>query len=138
VKDNTTRIECAKALGYEIYKMDPERAIRVLTRLIKMGGPSLSKIFSNEGNLENVLDSDIETLIGPMIAGLAENLDEDIAWRTIEDLLTCVRKNGMEISVPVEFMGKTKTLLLVCKEAIKYNYADFLSGSKTKGSETPN
>jgi len=127
--------------AYELHYLDPEKSIRVLNRLIKIGGPSIAKMFSNasEGtftdlksvSLVSVLDMEIEKAIGPIVEALAFHLDEDVVWTIIKDLLSSVRMGtGMPLQMESQFLGKTRAMLMVVKEAIVFNYQDFFSGSK--------
>lgn len=122
-----------KALGFEFNKMDPELSLRVLARLVKIGGPSISQILEKgfSGGEEGILDTQIEELLPSLLSGIAERLDEEMVVKTVKDILTSVRDDaGMEVNLAVTFRGKTKMLLMVCKEAIKFNYMDFFEGSK--------
>ena len=120
-----------KGREYQIYYMPPKKAIKILSRLLKIVGKGISGALSTantETTTEKFFDQEIN--IGGLVEGLIERLDENSVLSLIDELLVHVEidngeGNFRKINFEQDFHRKLADLFLVLKEVIVINYADF-------------
>ncbi len=116
-----------QTLNYEIQQLPPTKAIKLLTRTIKLIGEPLLVMLTAGGkdiSKVNVLD------VLPGVARiLREGLDETEVDYLIKEFMNCVFHGGQPVtpSFEVHFMGKLPVIFKLLVEVLKLNYADFLS-----------
>ena len=109
-------------LNYEIQQLPPTKAIKMMTRTIKLvGEPLLVLMAGGTKNLTDVL---------PGVARiLRDGLDENEVDFLVKEFMGCVFYQGQPISPQFEthFMGRLPVIFKLLIEVLKLNYADFLS-----------
>lgn len=105
-------------------------ALRLKAKLIKIFGSPLTQILFPEGKpLENILDYELKKDdIVKAIPLLFENLDEKTFDSLIIEILSGVRKEGVELTanvIDLEFSGELHTLYKVIWFVIELNYGSF-------------
>jgi hypothetical protein len=121
-------------IGNEEYiftMLKPRISISLLTKIIRIIGPSLGKAFPNEIKIKNILEADIN--IGNSIIEFSNKLDDLQIQEIINILFTQVQHKGEgklsnELAFNNLFSGKLKHLFKVVKAALEVQYADFLEG----------
>lgn len=112
---------------YTITQIPARRALKILTRLVKLLGPALAElVLANQKENENA-----DSCIPKAVALLASSLDENDFENLVMSLLEGIRKDGMELKPAIfdmEFAGKFNTLLKLLKEILQFNYGDFFLG----------
>ena len=122
--------------SYEIEKLPPKIALKILTRLIKLCGEPIAKAIDGVTNSPNpqetILDSNLKDwdFIGDAIKALTQNLDEDMILQTVELLLGYVYKKNQEggyiaVNMDIDFQGKINEMLKVIKSCLEVNFKDF-------------
>lgn len=122
--------------SYEIEKLPPKIAIKILTRLIKLLGEPISKAVKgvSESNdpKKSILDTELTQLdfVAEAITALTSNLDENMILQTIELLLGYVYKKNRDggyvvVQMDIDFQGKTNEMLKVIKSCLEVNFKDF-------------
>ncbi len=91
-----------------------------LKKLVKIIGPSMSSLFSDETDVkEDSVDiSNISTAVGLLV----ENFEDSDVENLIRDLIKSVSKDGSPINFDTEFMADYGKLLKLVVEVIKANY----------------
>lgn len=115
---------------YDFYYINPTKALRLLTRLIKIALGPVGGAFGGGGvSAASVLETTIS--LDGLFARLAENLDEDVVTNTIKEIMFYVRhKGGAEIIFDDEFEGNMWLLMKLVRQALEVNYGDFFDGIK--------
>jgi len=117
---------------YDFYFINPTKALKLLTRLIKIAlGPVGGAFGGGSVSATSVLDTSIS--LDGLFARLAENLDEDVVTNTIKEIMFYVRhKEGAEIIFDAEFEGQMWHLMKLVRQALEVNYGDFFDGIKAE------
>lgn len=117
---------------YDFYYINPSKALKLLTRLMKIALGPVGGAFAGSGGKDaSLLDANIS--LDGFFARLAENLDEDMVLNTIKDIMFYVRhKGGAEIVFDAEFEGSMWHLMKVVRQALEVNYGDFFDGIKAE------
>lgn len=130
-------------ITYKITPMNPIKATKVLTRLLKVIGKPLSKLIGEGAKTapgESVLDANIdETLIGEALAMLTENLEEGKVESLIKDLLNkdyiTFSEDGESytklLNVDAHFgqlEGGLMGMFQLLRYSLETNYSDFFGG----------
>lgn len=129
-------------IEYKITPMNPIKATKVLTRVLKIIGKPLAKLIGNSKKSapgESLLDAELgEGLIGEAIEALVERLDEGEVERLIKEL---INKDYVTYSEDGEFkklvnvdghFGEVESGLMgmfsLVKSVLEANYSDFFGG----------
>lgn len=120
---------------YEFYQLSPRKAVKILTRLLRIIGKPVGKAV---GNVEgSVMDLELSgAVMGEIVASLTDKLDEDVVLDTIEQLLEPVMCDGKQVGKQFEthFAGRIGHLMKVVWAALEVNYSDFFDGGFGLGS----
>jgi hypothetical protein len=110
-----------EVLVYDLQQLPPTKAIKMMTRTIKLvGEPLLVMLAGGQRDITEVL---------PTVAKiLREGLDENEVDSLIKEFMGCVFFQGQPVSPQFEthFMGKLPVIFKLLIEVLKLNYADFL------------
>lgn len=117
---------------YSITQMTARRALRMKAKLLKTFGSSLAEIFlpSKEEPIEGLGFSKKEAVNA--LSSLALQLDDNTFDSLITELLSGVRKEGVELTESVidfEFAGELFTLFKVIWAVLEVNYGSFFGKS---------
>ncbi len=109
--------------NYSVTQLPARRALKMKARLIKLFGPSMAQFFmSAEKKSDQGFVNAIEKL--------SQTIDEHTFESICVELLTGVRKDGMELNpqlIDMEFAGDLSSLYQVMWFVIEANYANFFS-----------
>ncbi len=124
--------------------MSPKDAIRVMSRASKLFGGPLAKAIDGllkggKGGIKSLLAADVANLppdlVGTVVSGLLERLDENEVLETVDKLLgpVLVQRDGDKgtraLRFEVDFHGEVLHLFKVLAAAIEVNYGDFFAAS---------
>ena len=116
--------------SYEISQFGSSQSLKILIRIAKTIGEPLGKLFANvDPDGGSVMDQKVsDKIIGQVIGGLTEKLDEDQTVDTIKELCSCVLVNGQKLGPMFEthFRGKIGHLFKLLKKVLEVQYDDFL------------
>lgn len=99
--------------NYTVTQFTARRALRIQAKLIKALGPFLFEISVNPGKAVELL---------------ASTISDDTFEILVTEILTCSRKEGMELTpatIDMEFAGDLGTLYEVVKFALEVNFENF-------------
>lgn len=130
-------------IHYRITPLNPIKATKVLTRLLKIIGKPLAKLIGKSKKTapgESILDAELgEGFIGEAIESLVERLDEGKVEQLIKDLLNKDHITYSEdgetfqklVNVDVHFgsvEGGLMGMFKLLKSSLETNYSDFFGG----------
>lgn len=126
-------------IGDETYLFghwDPEHALRMFTRLVKLIGEPMARILigvTNETKKKGGLDKEISeeeqlALVGPAITSLAARLDEDEVVSFFKDAQEQVKCGGVEVRNEFKhhYTGKLGAMMTVTIHQVRFQFKDFL------------
>lgn len=102
-----------------------------MTRLLKLAGGPLAKMFRSLPADKSILDAEINMqLLGDAVEDLVSRLDEGEVVDLIRRLLACTRADNREVTPQFDtlFQGRFATLFKVLSLVIEANYQVPLSG----------
>ena len=107
-----------------ITMLQPDKALKILTRLVKVVGEPLA-VFAEAGGLEAAVTGD---LIKKAVQSLGEKLDEDDVVKTVMELMDCVIIGGKQGKAVfnVHFAGNLGHLFKVLAAVLEVQFGDFL------------
>lgn len=113
---------------YTFHMLKPRKSLTLLTKIVKLLGPSIGKAFSKEVKVKEILNADIN--IGDAVIEFSSKLDDDRVQYIIDVLLTQVIHHGKgtlsnEVAYDELFSGRLKHLFKVVTKAMEVQYADF-------------
>lgn len=115
-----TRDKVINNATYSVTQLPARRAIRLKAKLIKMFGASIAQFLdSAESGIYKAVKA---------IESLSMTLDENQFENLCMELLTGVRKNGMELTpaiIDLEFAGDIASLYQVIWFVIEVNFSNF-------------
>lgn len=119
---------------YTFGQFGAEQSIKVLVRLIKLGGPSFAKILSSGKEGVNLLEQNTEDMdISSAIMEFCSRLEEDLVVSTIKEFMTQViykaknnEEGGPVINIfDAHFSGNIFHMFKVFSAALGVQYSDF-------------
>ncbi len=105
---------------YHVTQLPARRALKLKAKLIKTFGTVLSKF----------LDSSSTNNVANALQAFSQTIDENQFENIIMELLTGVRKNGVELSpaiIDIEFAGDMAGIYKVAALVIEVNYENFFT-----------
>lgn len=117
---------------YIVSPLPATKGLAVLTRIIKVVGPSIGEI----GDIETVMSSDL-TLV---LKGLSERLDETVVSGVVSDLLSTVqvradgRYTELARIIDTEFAGRIGRMLRLLGVCLEVNFGDFFGAGGLQSS----
>ena len=111
-----TREKTIDGAVYSVTQLPARRALKMKARLLKMFGATLGQLFNDSKNVCKAFEV------------LSQTLDENAFETLCIDLLTGVRKSGIELTpatVDIEFAGDIAGLYKVLWFVIEVNYENF-------------
>lgn len=116
-------------VDYEIFCLLPTQAIEKKAELMKLVLPVLGTLCPT-GNIKDLFNGDIpiENALGTFSALLSPQQFTAL----ILTFLKRVKRDGKNIDVDVEFMGKTGQMMLVFWACLEVNYSDFFDVCRAK------
>lgn len=123
-----TREQVINGSRYTVTQMTARRALRMKARLLKMFGKALAQIFlpSNDESIQGMAFSKNSAVSA--IQSLCESMDDKAFESVLVELLSGVRKEGMELTegiIDLEFAGDLATLYQVVWFVLEANYSNF-------------
>lgn len=123
-----TKEKIIQGSRYVVTQMTARRALRMKARLLKLFGKPLAQMFipSNETPIDGLAFSRESAI--KAIAGLCEELEDKAFESVIVELLSSVRKEGMELTegiIDLEFAGDLATMYEVVWFVLEANYSNF-------------
>lgn len=127
-----TKEKIIDGASYSVTQMTARRALRMKAKLLRIFGASLAQIFlpSKEEPMKGMAFSKEEAV--KAIQALAMSLDDDVFESLVVDLLSSVRKNGIELNehvIDIEFAGDLMTLFNVVWFVLEVNFSSFFGES---------
>lgn len=121
-----TREKNIDGATYTVTQLPARRALRLKARLIKLFGPVIAQFFiaSTENTSEEAKKADIVKAIEI----LGSHIDENSFENLITDMLSGVRKNGLELTpatIDLEFAGNMAGIYHVIFFVIEVNFSNF-------------
>ena len=120
-----TRDKIIDGATYTVTQLPARRALRLKARLVKTFGPTLAQVFVSASK-DKGDNSDLVRTIELLGASLDENTFESL----VGELLTGVRKNGVELTpqiIDLEFAGDMPALYQVLWFVVEVNFGNFFS-----------
>lgn len=122
--------------NYTLGQWEPDFALKMLTRFIKMAGEPMAKMIIESGKLveeaggldEEVSDAKMSSVVGSMLVSLGSRLDEDEVVKFFADAqeqILCKGKPTKSI-YKAHFAGRIGHLMLVTKAQMQHQFSDFL------------
>jgi len=116
---------------YMFTMLKPRVSLSLLTKLLKLLGPSLGKAFPNTIKIKQLLDADIN--VGSALIELSNKITYEENQTIIDTLFTQVSHKGQGTLSNIKaydelFSGRILHLFKVVKTALEVQYADFLEG----------
>jgi len=113
---------------YSFFMLRPRKSLSLLSKIVKLLGPSIGKAFSTEVKVKDIMDANIN--IGDSVIAFSNQFDDDRVQNIIDILLSQVHHKGKgELSNDAVydelFSGKIKHLFKVVLKAMEVQYADF-------------
>lgn len=128
-------------VSYGLYPLNPFKSLPILTRLLKILGPTILKlIVGNTGGEKKSISKVMEQNVDGLLADLADNADrmlEKIGEDEIEKMMSKMLVNGLFFADDQKVMNLNTHfgnhgvfhLLKVFKFALEVNFKDFLPES---------
>lgn len=118
---------------YTFCQMSPKQSLKLLTRIVKIVGPTIGAAVDGAkiGGMDIAAVIEQEMDISKIVSALCDRLDENEVEAIVDGLLSQVIHSGQgEVSkrFDVIFGGRLPHLFKVLGEAIKVEYGDFLAG----------
>ena len=107
---------------YEVTQFTARRALRLQARLLRVAGPAVGKV-ANARGLDESLD------LGAIVSELVDRLDEKEVESLVMDLLSCTRRDGIELTAEafdLAFAGNLFEVVKVIGFVLQVNYGDFI------------
>jgi hypothetical protein len=123
----TTLEKFIEGSNYSVTQFPARRALRLKARLIKHFGPGVAQILIPS---EETSASEQKQKFVKAIETLSLSLDENQMESLAIELLSCTRKNGVELTAPnidLEFAGDMSALYQVIWFVIEANFANFFT-----------
>jgi hypothetical protein len=114
---------------YTFCQLPPKKSLKLLTRLVRIVGPSVGAAMGGHADISVVLGQEIN--FEKIVSAICGRLDENEVESIVDDLLSQVIHNGQgEVSkkFDVIFGGRLPHLFKVVGEALRVEYGDFLAG----------
>lgn len=106
---------------YEITTFPAIKGLRHLKSLLKIVGPSIAELMSEQSNLTTDVSNNTLTIA---VKALVDNFDEGVGVeKLIADFMSTVTVNGQPFSFDVEFAENYGTLIKLVTEVIRLNYS---------------
>lgn len=118
--------------NYSVTQMTARRALRMKARLLRLFGPSLAQMFLPGGDspMKGMAFSKGDAV--KAVESLACGLEDSVFDRLVVDLLSGVRKDGVELTEAIidhEFAGDLGTLLKLVWFVLEVNFSSFFGES---------
>lgn len=123
-----TKEKTINGATYSVTQLPARRAIKLKAKLLKLFGPVLAQvfIFATDSKTDSLAN---ENLIKGFEV-LSAHIDENSFESLVTELLTGVRKDGLELTpaiIDLEFAGDMASLYLVLWFILEVNYSNFFS-----------
>ncbi len=111
---------------YSTTQYSAGKAVRLLTRLVKIVGKPLGLIASSGG-----LDAELKPdLVGQAVVALSENLEADDSLKIIQEILEGTLILSDQVNRPIvfdiDFAGRIGHLFKLLQKILLFQYGDFL------------
>lgn len=137
-----TREKIIDGATYTVTQLPARRALKLKAKLLKLFGPVLAQFFVTA--TEKGTDEEKKNDIVRAVEMLGQHIDENSFEQLIVEMLSGVRKNGMELTpavIDMEFAGDMAGIYHVVFFVIEVNFANFFSmvgiGNLTNSEPTP-
>ena len=116
---------------YIFHMLRPRISVALLSKIVRLLGPSLGKAFPNEVKIKEIFDVNIN--IGDAIITFSDKFDDIRVQEMIDVLFSQIQHKGEgalsdDTVYDKLFAGRIKHLFKVVFKAMEVQYADFLEG----------